>query len=85
MSILARFASHRPQFRVLEPAEVPAGAKTGVSFTTVSLNPEVYLPWLKGELLARGVQFIRRKVHSLGEAAALAGPGGVVVNATGLG
>ncbi|EMD32657.1 hypothetical protein CERSUDRAFT_161651 [Gelatoporia subvermispora B] len=72
-------------FRVLEPGEVPTGAITGVSFTTISLNPEVYLPWLKDELLSKGVQFIRRKVHSLGEAAALAGPGGVVVNATGLG
>ncbi|OCH89536.1 FAD dependent oxidoreductase [Obba rivulosa] len=72
-------------FRVLESVEVPEGAKAGVSFTTVSLNPEVYLPWLKEELLSRGVQFIRKKVHSLGEVVALAGLGGVVVNATGLG
>lgn len=69
----------------MEPDEVPPGAVGGVSFTTVSVNPEIYLPWLQAELRARGVQFIRRTVHSLGEAAALAGPNGVLVNATALG
>ena len=73
------------QFRILDKNEVPSGAISGVAFTTVSLNPEIYLPWLKGELEARGVQFIRKRVYSIGEAAAIAGPKGVLVNATGLG
>ncbi|KAI0936990.1 hypothetical protein AcW1_001084 [Taiwanofungus camphoratus] len=72
-------------FCVMEPSEIPAGAQGGVKFTTISVNPEVYLPWLKSELLARGVQFIRKRVHSLSEAAALTGPNGIIVNATGLG
>ncbi|KAH9947111.1 FAD dependent oxidoreductase [Amylocystis lapponica] len=72
-------------FRVLEPGEVPEGSKGGVAFTTISVNPETYLPWIKSELLAHGVQFVRQRVLSLSEAAALAGPGGVLVNATGLG
>ncbi|PCH34190.1 FAD dependent oxidoreductase [Wolfiporia cocos MD-104 SS10] len=72
-------------FRVMDASEVPAGAKGGVRFTTVSVSPEAYLPWLHSELSARGVQFVRRRVHSLGEAAALAGPRGILVNATGLG
>ena len=64
---------------------MPEGVKGGVHFTTFSVNPEAYLPWIKSELVARGVQFIRQRVHSLSEAAALAGPGGVLVNATALG
>jgi len=53
-----------------------------VTFTTVSLNPEFYLPWLKSELDARGVEFIRKHVASLEEATKY---GDVVINASGLG
>ena len=74
-----------PQFRVLRADELPAGLKCGVGFQTVSVCPTHYLPWLKKELLARGVEFERKKVASYGEAAALAGPGGVLINATALG
>ncbi|EPT03820.1 hypothetical protein FOMPIDRAFT_1022029 [Fomitopsis schrenkii] len=72
-------------FRVLDPSELPSDQEAGIAFKTFSVNPELYLPWLQSELLARGVEFIRRRVHSLGEAASLAGPNGVLVNATGLG
>ncbi|KIP03619.1 hypothetical protein PHLGIDRAFT_130023 [Phlebiopsis gigantea 11061_1 CR5-6] len=72
-------------FRVLKPEEVPAGALTGVAFNTVSLNPQLYLPWLKGESDKRGVNFVRKKVYSIGEAAEIAGSKGVVINATALG
>ena len=58
---------------------------TGVAFNTVSLNPQLYLPWLKGELEKRGITFIRKKVYSIGEAAEIAGPKGIVINATALG
>ena len=73
------------QFRVLRKDEIPSGATSGVAFTTVSLNPEIYLPWLKTELVGRGVTFVKKRVYSIGEAAEIAGPGGVVVNATALG
>lgn len=69
----------------MNPDELPAGAVSGVVFTTVSLNPLIYLPWLKGELDSRGVTFIRKKVHSIEEAAQIAGPKGAVINATALG
>ncbi|KAH9932019.1 nucleotide-binding domain-containing protein [Epithele typhae] len=72
-------------FRILEPNELPTGQACGVGFQTISVNPAQYLPWLKAELTARGVEFVRKKVHSFGEAAALAGDGAVLVNATGLG
>ncbi|KAI0364057.1 nucleotide-binding domain-containing protein [Pilatotrama ljubarskyi] len=72
-------------FRVLKQDELPASMKAGVGFKTVSVWPDAYLPWLKSELVARGVEFVRKRVVSLDEAAALAGPNGVLINATGLG
>ncbi|GJE89627.1 FAD-binding oxidoreductase [Phanerochaete sordida] len=72
-------------FRILDKDEVPSGAVAGVAFTTVSLNPQLYLPWLRAELAARGVTFLRRRVASIQEAAELAGRGGALVNATALG
>ncbi|KAL7285506.1 hypothetical protein ACG7TL_000607 [Trametes sanguinea] len=72
-------------FRILGKDELPASMKAGVGFKTVSVWPDAYLPWLKSELVARGVEFVRKRVVTLGEAAALAGPNGVLVNATGLG
>lgn len=77
--------SYFKQFRVMNQNELPAGSVSGVVFTTVSLNPLIYLPWLKEELESRGVTFIRKKVHSIEEAAQIAGPTGVVINATALG
>ena len=78
--------SNRCQFRVL-PSDhpLPANAKSGVQFDTFSLNPEIYLPWLKSELESRGVKFVRRSIKSLDEACGLAGEDGAVINATALG
>lgn len=56
-----------------------------MQYDTFSVNPEVYLPWLKSELESRGVRFVRRRVNSLDEARELAGERGAVINATGLG
>ncbi len=64
---------------------LPANARSGVQFNTFSVNPEVYLPWLKSKLEGRGVRFVRRRVHSLDEACELAGENGSVINATALG
>ncbi|KAH9030977.1 nucleotide-binding domain-containing protein [Lactarius hengduanensis] len=73
-------------FRVL-PSDypLPPKAKSGVQFDTYSVNPDVYLPWLKSQLEGRGVSFVRRLVSSLDEAGELAGEGGVIINATSLG
>ncbi|EKM61635.1 uncharacterized protein PHACADRAFT_24819 [Phanerochaete carnosa HHB-10118-sp] len=72
-------------FRILDEEEVPSGAVAGVAFTTVSLNPQLYLLWLRNELNARGVIFLRKRLYSIQEAAEIAGPQGVVINATALG
>lgn len=80
-----RCSSFRRQFRVLDGHELPAGFKCGVGFQTVSVCPSYYLPWITKELASRGVEVVRKKVASYGEAAALAGANGVLINATGLG
>jgi len=72
-------------FSVLPREEVPPQYKSGVTFSTVSVHPKFYIPWLKSELDARGVKFVRKHIASLEQAAALAGPTGIVVNATALG
>jgi D-amino-acid oxidase len=74
------------QFRIL-PSDhpFPANVTGGVQFETFSVNPGVYLSWLKSKLETRGVRFSRRRVNSLDEACGLAGEGGAVINATGLG
>ncbi|KAI0785359.1 FAD dependent oxidoreductase [Irpex lacteus] len=72
-------------FRVLKAEELPAGHLAGISFTTVSLNPQIYLPWLYHGLRARGVHFIRRKIEAISDAAEYFNGKGVVVNATALG
>ncbi|KAI9444753.1 nucleotide-binding domain-containing protein [Lactarius indigo] len=73
-------------FRVL-PSDhpLPPKARGGVQFDSYSVNPEVYLPWLKSQLEGRGVSFVRRRVSGLDEASELAGEGGAVINATSLG
>ena len=74
------------QFHLITPeAYLPSNVKSGVGFHTVSINPGIYLPWLKSELASRGVKFVRHRLVTLYEAGILAGDKGVVVNATGLG
>lgn len=76
------------QFRVLEPEELkgrPSYCKSGVSYNTIAVNPAIYLPWLKSQLEERSVRFVRDRVVSLDQVAAMTPEGGIIVNATGLG
>ena len=70
---------------MLLPDELPSGYKFGANYTTVSVNPLTYLPWLKSELDARGVTFVRKRVCSIEEVADMAGSDGIVVNASSMG
>ncbi|KAI0322983.1 FAD dependent oxidoreductase-domain-containing protein [Amylostereum chailletii] len=74
------------EFRVTPSvSDLPPNAKGSVEFHTVSVNPGLYLAWLKSELQSKGVEFIKHKAVSIDEVCAMAGEGGVVVNATALG
>jgi glycine/D-amino acid oxidase-like deaminating enzyme len=50
----------------------------------MTLNPAVFLPWIKKELETRGVRFIRKELKSIEEAEKMTGCG-IVVHASGLG
>lgn len=50
----------------------------------MTLNPTVFLPWIKKELETRGVRFIRKELKSIEEAEKVTGCG-IVVHASGLG
>lgn len=65
--------------------DCPPHVRSGVGFNTISVNPGVYLPWIKSELSKRGVRFIKERLVSLDQAAAMTPDGGIIVNATGLG
>ena len=65
--------------------ELPEGIQAGLSFTTVSLRPAEYMPWLMEELIKRGVSFVAKHVSSIEEAAHIGGSNSIVINATGLG
>ncbi|KAI8941474.1 hypothetical protein NX059_002692 [Plenodomus lindquistii] len=57
-------------------------------FTSVCINPALYLPWLLGQCLRHGVQVKRASLHHILDAAKLHHTGltaDVVINCTGLG
>ncbi|CAI6089003.1 unnamed protein product [Clonostachys chloroleuca] len=72
-----------PEFRVMEPHELPKDAKLGMSYKTVVLTPHIFLPWLRQRLEKSGVKFVRESLQSLAD---LKGSGyDVLINATSLG
>ncbi|ODQ67939.1 nucleotide-binding domain-containing protein [Nadsonia fulvescens var. elongata DSM 6958] len=82
-----------PKFRWLQDNELPGrGVTHGAEYTSINVNPWVYLPWLRQKLESEfGVKFIRAEVSSLTSAVqAYKSPNVtskdvIVVNATGLG
>lgn len=84
-----------PNFRWLQDHEIPAKAKQktfgghvthGVEYLSASVNPWVYLKWLRTFLERRGVRFVQAEVSSIAEACDQAGDSSkLVVNASGVG
>ena len=64
-------------FRVLPPAELPAGTVFGVGYSTFAINPTVYMQYMLSAAVALGAKTQRRKLGRLGEL------GGAVVNCSG--
>ena len=73
-----------PRFKHIPRSKLPAGVRCGYTYTSTAISPDYYLPWLKKELMGRGVRFITTTVQSLAEAQALMKTA-IVVNASGLG
>lgn len=73
-----------PKFRVLRASELMPGLKLGTTYTSLAINPLIFLPWIKDKLVAKGVKFIRKEVQSFGEARTLT-KSKIIVNASGVG
>ncbi|KAH6678562.1 FAD dependent oxidoreductase [Halenospora varia] len=73
-----------PSYRIIPKSELPKGITFGIKYDSLGMNPEFLLPWLKKELDARGVKFIRKEVRSVEEVRGLTGAR-IVVNASGVG
>jgi glycine/D-amino acid oxidase-like deaminating enzyme len=74
---------------IIPTNDLPSGIAAGTKFTTVCINPPLYLSYLVSECRRRGVVFKRQKVESITEAQELHHPSAIatdiIVNATGLG
>jgi len=69
---------------VLKPDEIKLGAKAGLYYKTMTLDPEQYILWLRRKCEKAGVRFTRYDATSLEEATKVA-PCDAIVNATGVG
>jgi D-amino-acid oxidase len=73
-----------PFYRHLPADELPAGVKAGVTVTSVTINPLIYLPFLQRKLGKSGTKFIRFTATDLKQVLQMTGAD-IIVNATGLG
>lgn len=73
-----------PKYRRLPSKDLPATAKIGFKYQSMTVNPAVFLPWIKAVLDRKGVRFIRAEVTSIEEARSMLGTK-IIVNASGLG
>ncbi|KAF5333867.1 hypothetical protein D9758_017103 [Tetrapyrgos nigripes] len=54
--------------RELPPSDLPEGVTMGHEFKTLTMNPQVYLFWLKNQLQVSGnVKFVRRELNHISE------------------
>lgn len=73
-----------PRYRQIATRDLPEGAKIGFAYQSLTVNPTVFLPWIKKELEVRGVRFIQKTIKSLSEAEHITGCK-FIVHASGLG
>lgn len=69
-------------FRLARTDELPPGRAHGFVFRAPVIETPIYMPWLAGEVEARGGRFVTRELDDLAPALANAR---IVVNASGLG
>lgn len=75
-------------FAELDKSELTPGYDAGYSFTTVCINPPVYLAWLVGQCAKQRVEFRRATVSHIRDARLLSHsgrPADFIINCTGLG
>ncbi|KAL5113192.1 D-amino acid oxidase [Pleosporales sp. CAS-2024a] len=82
----AWFRDLAPNFRTLPNSELPHDCDTGTAFTSVCINPAIYLPWILGQCIRNGVVVKRGILTHISQAESFdaSGHADVVVNCTGL-
>jgi D-amino-acid oxidase len=76
-----------PDFKVIPRNQLPPGANSGISGTSLCINTALHLPWLVSQCLANGVVIKRHVLTSLSKASSLhhsGSPAKLVVNCTGI-
>ncbi|KAI2867826.1 hypothetical protein CBS147343_9839 [Aspergillus niger] len=73
-----------PKYRRLPSENLPANAKLGFQYKSMTVNPAVFLPWIKILLEREGVKFIRAEIESINHTRSLLKTE-IIVNASGLG
>jgi FAD dependent oxidoreductase. len=73
-----------PKYRLLDPKDLPEGAKVGVKYQSMTVNPAIFLPWIHNLLVDRGVRFYQAEVKSIDEARSILKTQ-IIINASGLG
>ncbi|KAL6410769.1 D-amino-acid oxidase [Ilyonectria robusta] len=77
-----------PDYRPIPKTELEEGVDSGHAMTSVCINTAIYLPWLVGECLKRGVVFKRAELEHIKDASTSHHSGeksGIIINCTGLG
>lgn len=75
------------QYRQIPQEELRPGAITGYSFTSVCINPAIYLPWLVSQCIQGHVVFKRASFDHITEAVSAHHSGrsaALIINCTGL-
>jgi D-amino-acid oxidase len=75
------------QFHEIPREQLKPGIDNGTAFTSVCINPSIYLPWLVSQCLKAGVVFKRANFQHISDAADIDDQGlktSLVVNCTGL-
>ncbi|KAL8278030.1 hypothetical protein RQP46_009490 [Phenoliferia psychrophenolica] len=67
LTLLSRY---QPNFRMLEPSELPAGITHGAAFDTLMINTPDYMPYLLGIFKAGGGEVSRCTLETLADAVA---------------
>ncbi|EWC47916.1 D-amino-acid oxidase [Drechslerella stenobrocha 248] len=74
-------------FQVIDKSKLPKGMVSGTAFKSVCINTAIYLPYLLGQALLRGVVFKRASVNHVADAADMhssSTKADLVVNCSGL-
>lgn len=74
-------------YKDLKADELPPGIASSCEFSSVCINPALYLPWLVGQCRANDVTFHRKSLAHISETRSLKILGfntDIIVNATGL-